>query len=339
MQYVRVPGVTTAVSRVVLGTDWLGSRRFLHVAGRRVPLPLVDSRRNRDAFELLDGASEAGCSAFDTARSYDDSERLLGSWIRARRMRERVVVISKGAHPGPEWESRLSPTEISRDLERSLKALRTDYIDIYLLHYDDAKIEVGPIVDVLNRHISAGKIHSIGVSNWSTNRIEEANCYARKAQRNPFVLSSVQFSLASWAYSPWPGARSISGEAFDREREWYKTNDLCILAYASLAMGFFSSARTYSASGECSVPQQARLGDKLFLSADNLGRLKRTRALAHELGLSPGQVALAWVLTYDPKILAIIGARNVAAYVDAAGACNVKLSEAQRRWLYEGTLL
>src|SRR5262245_49804992 len=132
MQYVRIDGVGVPVSRVVLGTDWLGSRRFFHLAGRKVLLPLVDTRRNQDAFALLDGVCEAGCTAFDTARSYDDSERLLGSWIRARRARERVVVISKGGRPR-RGRSRINATEISRDLEHSLRTLNTDHIDVYLL--------------------------------------------------------------------------------------------------------------------------------------------------------------------------------------------------------------
>jgi len=336
VQHARLNGIGIPVSRVILGTDWLGSRRFLYLAGRRVPLPLVDRRRNQNAFELLDGVSEAGCTAFDTARYYDDSERLLGSWIRARRLRERVVVISKGAHPGPEWTPRLSEREISRDLERSLKALRTDYIDVYLLHYDDDKTEVGPIVDVLNRHLLSGQIRCAGVSNWRTNRIVEANNYAMVTKQKTFAISSVQFSLASWRYPPWPNACTISGEQADRDRKWYSENDLWLLAYSSLAMGFFSSSRPY-ANGEYSEPRQARLGDRVFLDADNLGRLKRTKEMAYSLGVSPGQVALAWVLEFDPKVLAIIGARSVAAYVDAAGACDVELSQAQRTWLYKGT--
>ena len=336
MQFASLSGVTIPVSRVVLGTDWFGSRRFLHLARRRVPLPLVDRRRNQAAFELLDGASEAGCTAFDTARSYDDSERLLGSWIRARRMRERVVVISKGAHPGPEWRSRLTPREISHDLEQSLRALRTDYIDIYLLHYDDDETEVGPILDVLNKHLSSGSVRCIGVSNWRTDRIAEASQYAKTTKQKSFVVSSVQFSLASWRHPPWTNARTISGNQSHKDRQWYRENNLWILAYSSLAMGFFSSSRTY-ANGEFNLPQQVRLGDSVFLDADNLGRLKRTKEMAQRLGVSPGQIALAWVLQFDPKVLAIVGARSVAAYVDAAAACAVELSEAQRTWLYAGS--
>jgi aryl-alcohol dehydrogenase-like predicted oxidoreductase len=319
----------------VLGTDWLGSRRHVQVAGRRVRLPFVDKKRNRDNFELLDGVREIGCTAFDTARAYDDSERSLGAWIRSRRIRERVVLISKGGHPGPEWQSRLASGEISRDLELSLKALQTEYIDVYLVHYDDEQSEVAPIVDVLNRHLLSGKVRCIGVSNWPPRRIADANTYARLTHQAPVAVSSVQFSLASWRYPPWKNARSISGDRFDADRQWYREHGLWILAYSSLAMGFFSSSRPY-AGGDRRVPTPGRLGDAVFLDEENLGRLNRARALARQLGVSPGQVALSWVLHYDVKVLALVGSRSVAAYRDAAGACSVELSEAQRAWLDHG---
>ena len=100
-------------------------------------------------------------------------------------------------------------------------------------------------------------------------------------------------------------------------------------------MGFFSSSRPY-ASGEPGRSDPKRLGDQIFVTAENLARLKRTRQLADELGVSVGQVALAWVLRYHPKVLALVGAQTVAAYVDAAAACNLELSESQREWLYHG---
>lgn len=335
MQYVRLDGVAPPLSRVVLGTDRLGSRRFRYFAGRRISAPWENKGLKQAAFALLDGVNEAGCTAFDTARAYGDSEQTLGAWLRARRIRERAVVISKGAHPAPGGRSRLSAKEISADLERSLKALRTDYIDVYLLHYDDDHTPVEAVVDVLNRHVIAGKIRCIGVSNWATNRISNATRHARATGQKPFVVSSVQFSLASWQRPPWPNARTISGDEGERDRRWYDENGLWILAYSSLAMGFFSSSRPY-ATGELDGSEPHRLGDQVFLTADNLARLKRTKEMARELGVSAGRVALAWVLGYHPRVLAIVGAQSVAAYIDAAGACDLELSESQRAWLYRG---
>jgi aryl-alcohol dehydrogenase-like predicted oxidoreductase len=336
MEYAHIEGVSVPVSRVVMGTDWIGARRFYYVGSRRIPSPFIDRKRNRDNFELLDGVVDAGCTAFDTARSYEDSERTLGAWLRARRLRERVVLISKGAHPGPGWTSRLRGSEISRDLGRSLKALQTDYIDLYLLHYDDDTAPVEPLVDVLNQHVAAGRIRAIGVSNWATRRIAIASGYARTTGQKPFVVSSVQFSLASWQEAPWKNALSISGDESEADRQWYKANDMRVLAYSSLAMGFFSRSRPY-ADGKSGAPQRDRLSDRVFFAPSNLERLTRANELAVRRGVSPGQIALAWVLRYDPRVLAIVGPRTVAGYVDAARACNVDLSESERIWLTHGT--
>jgi aryl-alcohol dehydrogenase-like predicted oxidoreductase len=336
VDYVGIPGISVPVSRIVAGTDQLVSRPQWFVRGRRIASPFVSQRRQQEHFELLDGLLAAGCTAFDTARAYGDSERTLGAWLRARRVRDRVVVISKGGHPGPGWRPRLSAGEISRDLERSLEALQTDYIDLYLLHYVENTREVGPLVDVLNRFVAAGRIRAIGVSNWSTARIDSAIRHAGATSQRAFVASSVQFSLATWQTPPWRSAVTLSGDDAETDRQWYRAHDLWLLAYSSLAMGFFSPSRPY-AEDERGVPKAKRFGDRVFLHVDNLARLKRARELAQRRGVTPGQVALAWVLRYHPRVVAIVGARTVASYSDAVGACDVTLSEAERQWLAHGT--
>src|SRR5215212_7081736 len=127
MEFRKVVGIDKLVSRIVFGTDRL--------RGRRVSW-LPDRPSERQAFSVLDNAFELGCNAFDTARFYGDSERTLGAWIRRRRNRDQVVVISKGCHPGRSGHPRLSPIDVSEDLHASLKALGADFIDLYLLHYD-----------------------------------------------------------------------------------------------------------------------------------------------------------------------------------------------------------
>ena len=337
MEYAQIEGIAVPVSRVVLGTDWFNARRFFWVAGRQLSSPFVNRQRQRDAFELLDGVVEAGCTAFDTARTYRDSEEILGAWMRARRMRERLVLITKGGHPGPGWTSRLSATEISRDLERSLAALQTDYVDLYLLHYDDATRDVRPLVDVLNSHLAAGRIRAFGVSNWSTGRIASASTYAIERGLKPPVVSSVQFSLASWKYPPWKNALTLSGEDSGADRGWYKANQIWLLAYSSLAMGFFSRSRPYADGSVAAAETSQRPGDSVFLDAGNLARLKRATEMAERRGVSAGQIALAWVLGFDRRVLALVGARDAASYANAAAACDITLSESERAWLAHGT--
>ena len=334
MNSVHIAGLPVPLSRVVMGTDWLGARRFVYVRGRRFSSPFVDRTAHCANLALLDAVAEAGCTAFDTARAYGDSERTLGEWLQLNRLRDRVAVITKGGHPGPRWQPRLVPDAITRDLEQSLKALRTDYVDLYLLHYDHASADVEPLVDVLNRHMSAGRIRALGVSNWSTDRLATARAYAGRTRQQPFVVSSVQYSLATWNAPAWEGAVSIGTDQAEAERDWYRRHDVSVLAYSSLAMGFFSSARSYDAAAQASTA--VRFGDRVFLNDRNRARLERATALARQLGVTPGQIALAWVLGLTPRLLPIVGARSAASYREAADACEVTLSDAQRRWLWAG---
>ena len=79
----------------------------------------------------------------------------------------------------------MTPFDLTSELYDSLARLHTDYIDIYVLHRDDPNVEVGPIVETLNEHHAAGRIHAFGGSNWETARIEEANEYADKHSLAP----------------------------------------------------------------------------------------------------------------------------------------------------------
>ena len=114
--------------------------------------------------------------------------------------------------------------------EQSLRRLKTDYIDLYLLHRDDPKAPVGPIVEALNDHRRAGKIRAFGGSNWSHQRIAEANAYAHKHGLTPFVASSPQFSLVEQVDAPWPGCLSIGGADNAAAREWYEDNAITLHA-------------------------------------------------------------------------------------------------------------
>src|ERR1700758_3478098 len=218
MDYGKVAGIEKPISRIVFGTDRLRGRG----------LPWLPNRRlEQQAFSLLDRSFELGCNSFDTARIYWDSERMLGAWIRERRNRDKVVVITKGCHPHLLLKHpRLSASDVTHDLHASLKALGTDFIDLYLLHYDHPTAAVEPVMERLNRHIDEGKISAIGASNWSHDRIASANTFAASKGLKPFSASSVQFSLADWTRSPWPGAVTLGGDGQLAAREWYSTHGL-----------------------------------------------------------------------------------------------------------------
>src|SRR5690606_23154974 len=112
---------------------------------------------------LLNQVFELGGNTIDTAHVYSggNSERIIGRWMQARGNREQVVVITKGAAHSQD-RRRMTPFDIASDLFDSLARLQTDYIDLYLLHRDDPHVPVEPVIDALNEHLRAGRIHAIG---------------------------------------------------------------------------------------------------------------------------------------------------------------------------------
>ena len=156
--------------------------------------------------EILDAYVNLGGNFIDTARVYGDfaggvcgvSERAIGNWLAARHNREKMILGTKGGHPELSTMNvgRLDRENLSADIRRSLDDLMVDQVDIYWLHRDDVSRPVGDILETLNGFLQAGYTRFIGVSNWTTARIREANAYAAAHGMTGFCANQPQFSLA-----------------------------------------------------------------------------------------------------------------------------------------------
>lgn len=221
MEYVSIPQLEKKASRFVMGT-----------------FGMFPDENIEQHMSVLDAAFELGINTIDTARAYD-SEPTVGRWMRERGNREKIVLISKGAHPSPVRE-RVTPYDIDSDLFETLATLGTDYLDIYMLHRDNTELPVGPIVEKLNEHHAAGRIRCFGGSNWTDSRLNEANEYAYAHNLIPMSVSSPNYSLAEQVENPWaPGCVTISGPQNEKARAWYEKNQMPVFAYSSLARGLF----------------------------------------------------------------------------------------------------
>ena len=160
-----------------------------------------------------------------------------------QKCRDQLVVSTKGGVRNCErvFIADLSRDTLLKELDESMYALRTGYLDIYLLHRDDPEVEAGRIVELLNAMHEEGKIGAFGGSNWTHQRIEEANAYARKHQLIPFAVSSPNFGLADQVQDPWGGGCvTISGPSHADARAWYQDTRMPVIAYSSLGHGLFS---------------------------------------------------------------------------------------------------
>ncbi len=315
MKYAEIPYVGKKVSRIFFGTA----------------MPLFLSGGDGNA--LLDASLAAGVTAFDTARNYAEAESTLGKWIRERDVRERIVLLSKGAHPEKSGRKRISEREIREDFAQSARDLNTDYIDIYLLHRDDPDVEVGEIVELLNSMHSEGKIGAFGGSNWTHERIEKANEYAYAHSLIPFTVSSPHFSLARQTGDPWGGnCVSISGPENREAREWYEKNQMPVIAYSSLGRGLFSG-RVKGNDPEKAAGVLDDVAVKGYVSLDNLERLRRCEKLAKEKGLSVAQIAMAWVYCQKMNTFAVVSTSNPKRMEENTAALSITLTEEEMRYL------
>ncbi|MBO5372873.1 MAG: aldo/keto reductase [Lachnospiraceae bacterium] len=319
MRYKNITDIKLPVSRMVFGTA----------------TPAMMS--GEPVFELLDTAFAAGINTFDSARIYGEAEKILGEWMIARGNREQIVLMTKGAHPLPDsTEVRVTPEVIYKDVKESLKMLQTDFIDVYMLHRDNPKKPVGPLVEVLNDLHEAGKIGVFGGSNWTVNRLEMANEYAYAHDLMGFSVSSPAYSLAEQIEDPWGGGCiSISGEKQKKDRMWYREEGIEVFAYAALAHGFLSGkflAERGKDAGKY-LDKYAILG---YCSPQNLECLKRAEKIAALKSATVPQVALAWLLNQPLAPMVLFSASTPERIQENVRAVDIELTQEDIQYLKEG---
>ena len=302
--------------------------RYRHFAplGRELSLLVLGTaywelRPPEQVEEVLEKFLALGGNVFDSGRQYGESERILAERLGERR--DAVVVLTKGAHHDEEYEGgpilrrRVTPVEISFDLGASLQALRTEAIDLYMLHRDDPDQDVRSIVEVLNEHRRAGRIGAFGGSNWTTVRLEEANAYATEHGLEPFTFSSPNLALATWNEPPWHEAVS----AHDPDSlAWYGRTQLPLFSWSAQGGGYFAGV-------------QAELTERVYDSEANRERRRRAEELGRERGFTASAVALAWVLAQPFPTYAIIGPQSAAEVEESVRALGLALTPDEVRWL------
>lgn len=305
MEYIQIKGSPKKVSRLMKGSDY-----FFHHAYEK-------ASANLDAFMAIGGNS------IDTAHIYcgGQSEEVIGRYMQERGNREDLVILTKCAHHdhnGP----RVNKEAIQADLTSSLARLQTDYIDLYALHRDDPAMPAGEVIEILNEHVKAGSIRAIGVSNWTWQRIKEANEYAEANGLVGFSFSSPNLSLAKANEPFWAGCVSADEETC----AWHEQEQFPLLSWSSQARGFFTGRFTPE------VRDNADLV-RVFYSDDNWERLERAKQLAEKKGVSAIQIALAYVLNQPFPTCALIGAQTSEELHSCDAGSLIELTKEEMDWL------
>ena len=271
-------------------------------AGKRQWAGIEDA----ESIKAIRGAFDAGITTFDTAEVYGEghSERIVAQALSD--VRDRVVYATKV------FANHLKYDRVIEACDRSLKNLKTDYIDLYQIHWPSGSwnSEIVPIEETmaaLNELTEQGKIRAIGVSNFSRAQLEEAAQYGRiDSLQPPYSLFWRQVEKNAMSYCV--------------------ENNISILAYSPLAQGLLT--------GKFGPDHKFKEGDhrgknKLFYIKENYERvqqaLAKLRPIAQRNNCTLAQLSLAWLIS-QPQTNAIVGARNAEQAVANAKTVEVKLS-------------
>ncbi len=312
---VSLPGIDLDVSGLCLGTGSFGT-----------------AIAEADAFAMLDRFVELGGNFLDTAKVYGDwvpeaersaSEKVIGRWIKERACRNKIVIGTKGAHHdlSTPKQPRVSPADITSDLEASIKSLQVDTIDLYWLHRDDASVPVEYIVDTLESHRRHGKIRSYGASNWKPERIASANAYAAAAGAPGFVADQILWNAAPLVSQPY-GDPTVDFMSEERYVSHVRTG-MAEIPYQSQANGLFNKIQALGAENAASV-----IG-KMYGTEETIRRYKQMSLLVSESGLSITQIVLGYLKGQPFPTIPIIGCRNMEQLEDSMSALDVVLPAEQ----------
>lgn len=302
------------VPSVIVGCESIGSV---------LPDAFVTARERTTWLRYLDGVTEAGCTAFDLAASYQlgGTERLFGKWLATRKNRAQLFLIGKGGHPYPVIKpNRLHTEDLVSDLHASLRRLGIEQLDLYMLHRDHAEASLDALADTLARFHREGKIAAIGVSNWQHERVELL-AKALHQRGAALAAASPQFSLAAWTRPPWLGCVSISGQEGAKARAYYAHKELPVFAWSPLGRGYFSEQGKDLA---------------VYATQANAARRERAQRLAKRENATATQIALAYALHQPFPTRAIVASRSVDNMKGNLQAAHIALSTADVAWLEQG---
>lgn len=290
------------------------------------------SADEKTSFQVLDAFVAAGFNLIDTADVYSrwaegheggESEAIIGKWMKARGNRASIVLTTKvGSEMGADKKG-LSSSYIKSAVEASLKRLQTDYIDLYLSHWEDPQADPEDTLRAYADLVKAGKVRVIGNSNHSA--------------------ATMRDMLAISARHGWPRFENLQTHYNLYDRAGYEAelegfcvdNEIGVTSYFSLAKGFLSGK--YRSPADFS--KSAARGDEMgkYLNERGLRILGALDAVSKVLGATPAQVAIAWLIARPSLVAPIASATSVAQLQDLIKATTIDLTPSQIAQLTEAS--
>lgn len=292
------------------------------------------------SFGLLDHALERGINLLDTAESYgggqsralrherfaihderevsaevSSSEKIIGRWLKARKVRDRIVICTKVRTRGAGG----SVAGITEALESSMERLGVDHVDIFMMHCPDTEVPIDQTLDELKGCVDRGLVRTLGASNYSAAQMAEALAVSSARGWPRFEIVQPPYSL-------------ILPEAQDELFPLCLEQNIAVMAFSPLCQGFLSGKYTRD---PASVPKGSRFdilpshGPRYFTD-QNFRILASLRQAAESLGVPLVRLAVAWVMTHPAVTTTLIGARAPAHIDNGLDALEMDLDAALR---------
>jgi len=275
-----------------------------------------------DAIRLIHSAIDQGINFIDTANVYEGYDRYLGSPGRTAEVivgkaladrRDKAVLATKVCAPvGPGPQDRgLSASHILRELDRSLQRLKTDYIDLYIIHWPDKHVPLETTLHALDVAMRSGKVRCVGASNHNAAQLCEMLWIAERSGGPRMTSSQIPFSLLR--------------REFHHDLAFCERHSIGVTPYQPLQGGLLTGKYRR---GE-SMPAGTRGADKpeWMWELDDLlfDRLEAMESLAGELSASPARYALAWTLAQPAMSSLVVGVTRESQIQDALASLDVTL--------------
>jgi len=275
----------------------------------------------KESFAIMDKAYEAGVNFLDTAELYPSpvseklaglSEEWIGKWLQTK-SRDSVILASKVAGGANSWFippirhglTALDSFHIIKAVEGSLKRLKTDYIDLYQIHWSDTTVPIEETLKALDKLVQSGKVRYIGTSNDTTYGLTKANEIAKYREINRFESIQNNFSLNNPRF-------------LDELSTVCQKENISLLPYSPLAGGVLSgkyNGGNYPSDARYSHHVtvgsiRERVMAKRFINSKTIEATKKYMALAQELNISSITLAIAWTLSFDFVASTLTSARD-----------------------------
>lgn len=275
----------------------------------------------KESVAIMDRAFDGGVNFFDTADVYNrgTTEEIVGRWLGARR--DEIVLATKVHFPTGKGVNERGSTRlhIVKGVEKSLRRLQTDYVDVLYLHHWDEETALEESLGALTHLVNQGKVLYCAVSNFSAWQTVEAVCTAEKHGFAPVAAIQPMYNL-------------VKRQAESEILPMAQAKGLAVCPYSPMGAGLLTGKYQRNESGRIAINAMYK---ERYKNPEYREVSDRFVAYAQSKGLSPAALSVAWVARHPAVTSPIVGMRNLEQLELALGSLDIPLDEAMRKEITE----